>query len=76
MVLPWEHLRLVLAVVRHGTLAGAGRALGMSPAAFVAGIARGLGIDPGDVSTALTRPASERFDLSALRGRLELRLPL
>lgn len=34
MVLPWEQLRLVLALARHGTLAGAGRALGMSPAAL------------------------------------------
>ncbi len=40
MVLPWEHLRLVLAVVRHGTLAGAGRALGMSPAALEADLKR------------------------------------
>jgi DNA-binding transcriptional LysR family regulator len=34
VVLPWEQLRLVLALARHGTLAGAGRALGMSPAAL------------------------------------------
>ena len=40
MVLPWEQLRLVLAVARHGTLAGAGRALGMSPAALDAEIKR------------------------------------
>ena len=32
MVLPWEQLRLVLAVGRHGTLSGAARALGMAPA--------------------------------------------
>ena len=40
MVLPWEQLRLVLAVARHGTLAGAGRALGMSPAALDAELKR------------------------------------
>jgi len=40
VVLPWEQLRLVLAVARHGTLAGAGRALGMSPAALDAEIKR------------------------------------
>ena len=40
MVLPWEQLRLVLAVARHGTFAGAGRALGMSPAALDAEIKR------------------------------------
>jgi DNA-binding transcriptional LysR family regulator len=34
VVLPWEQLRLVLALARHGTLAGAGRALGMAPAAL------------------------------------------
>jgi DNA-binding transcriptional LysR family regulator len=34
VVLPWEQLRLVLALARHGTLAGAGRALGTSPAAL------------------------------------------
>ena len=34
MVLPWEQLRLVLAVTRHGTLAGAGRALGTAPDAL------------------------------------------
>jgi len=31
VVLPWEQLRLVLAVARHGTLPGAARALGMAP---------------------------------------------
>jgi DNA-binding transcriptional LysR family regulator len=31
VVLPWEQLRLVLAIARHGTLAGAGRALGIAP---------------------------------------------
>jgi DNA-binding transcriptional LysR family regulator len=31
VVLPWEQLRLVLAVGRHGTLSGAARALGMAP---------------------------------------------
>ena len=40
MVLPWEQLRLVLAVARHGTFAGAGRALGMSPAALDAELKR------------------------------------
>ena len=40
MVLPWEQLRLVLALARHGTLAGAGRALGMSPAALEAELKR------------------------------------
>jgi DNA-binding transcriptional LysR family regulator len=34
VVLPWEQLRLVLALSRHGSLAGAARALGMSPAAL------------------------------------------
>ncbi len=34
MVLPWEQLRLVLAVARHGTLSGAARALGLAPDAF------------------------------------------
>jgi DNA-binding transcriptional LysR family regulator len=34
VVLPWEQLRLVLALARHGTLAGAARALGMSPGAL------------------------------------------
>jgi DNA-binding transcriptional LysR family regulator len=34
VVLPWEQLRLVLALARHGTFAGAGRALGMSPSAL------------------------------------------
>lgn len=40
MVLPWEQLRLVLALARHGTFAGAGRALGMSPAALEAELKR------------------------------------
>ena len=40
MVLPWEQLRLVAALARHGTLAGAGRALGMSPAALEAELKR------------------------------------
>jgi len=40
VVLPWEQLRLVLALARHGTLAGAGRALGMSPAALEAELKR------------------------------------
>jgi len=31
VVLPWEQLRLVLAIARHGTLAGAGHALGIPP---------------------------------------------
>lgn len=34
MVLPWEQLRLVLAIARHGTLTGAARALGMAPEAL------------------------------------------
>jgi len=34
VVLPWEQLRLVLAIARHGALAGAGRALGMSAASL------------------------------------------
>ena len=34
MVLPWEQLRLVLALARHGTLSGAARALGMAPEAL------------------------------------------
>ena len=34
MVLPWEQLRLVLAIARHGTLSGAARALGMAPEAL------------------------------------------
>jgi DNA-binding transcriptional LysR family regulator len=38
--LPWEQLRLVLAVARHGTFAGAGRALGMSPATLDAELKR------------------------------------
>lgn len=36
MVLPWEQLRLVLALARHGTLSGAARALRTSPDALVA----------------------------------------
>ncbi len=40
MVLPWEQLRLVLALARHGTLAGAGRALGMAPGALEAELKR------------------------------------
>jgi DNA-binding transcriptional LysR family regulator len=40
VVLPWEQLRLVLALARHGTFAGAGRALGMSPAALEAELKR------------------------------------
>ena len=40
MVLPWEQLRLVLALARHGTFAGAGRALGMSPTAVEAELKR------------------------------------
>jgi len=40
VVLPWEQLRLVLALARHGTLAGAGRALGMSPPALEAELKR------------------------------------
>ena len=40
MVLPWEQLRLVLALARHGTFAGAGRALGMSPAGLEAELKR------------------------------------
>jgi len=34
VVLPWEQLRLVLALARHGTLSGASRALGMAPEAL------------------------------------------
>jgi DNA-binding transcriptional LysR family regulator len=40
VVLPWEQLRLVLALARHGTLAGAGRALGMAPGALEAELKR------------------------------------
>lgn len=40
MVLPWEQLRLVLALARHGTLAGAARALGTSPGALDAEVTR------------------------------------
>jgi len=40
VVLPWEQLRLVLALARHGTFAGAGRAVGMSPAALEAELKR------------------------------------
>ena len=40
MVLPWEQLRLVLALARHGTLAGAARALGTSPGAVEAELKR------------------------------------
>jgi DNA-binding transcriptional LysR family regulator len=40
VVLPWEQLRLVLALARHGTLAGAGRALGTSPEALEAELKR------------------------------------
>ena len=40
MVLPWEQLRLVLALARHGTFAGAGRALGMAPGALEAELKR------------------------------------
>ncbi|HEY1417282.1 MAG TPA: LysR family transcriptional regulator, partial [Myxococcaceae bacterium] len=40
MVLPWEQLRLVLALARHGTLPGAARALGMSPGALDAEVTR------------------------------------
>ncbi len=36
MVLPWEQLRLVLALARHGALSGAARALRMSPDALEA----------------------------------------
>jgi len=34
VVLPWEQLRLVLALARHGTLSGAARRLGMAPDAL------------------------------------------
>lgn len=47
MVLPWEQLRLVLAVARHGTLSGAARALGTSPGALEAelkGVERSAGV--------------------------------
>lgn len=40
MVLPWEQLRLVLAVARHGALSGAARALGMAPDALDAELKR------------------------------------
>jgi DNA-binding transcriptional LysR family regulator len=40
VVLPWEQLRLVLALARHGTFAGAGRALGMSPSVLEAELKR------------------------------------
>jgi len=40
VVLPWEQLRLVLAVARHGALAGAARALGMAPDALEAELKR------------------------------------
>jgi DNA-binding transcriptional LysR family regulator len=40
VVLPWEQLRLVLALARHGTLAGAGRALGMAPGPLEAALKR------------------------------------
>ena len=47
MVLPWEQLRLVLAVGRHGTLSGAARALGMAPDALereLKGVERSAGV--------------------------------
>ena len=47
MVLPWEQLRLVLAVGRHGTLSGAARALGMAPGELeeqLKGVERAAGI--------------------------------
>jgi len=40
VVLPWEQLRLVLALARHGTLSGAARALGTSPDAVEADLKR------------------------------------
>lgn len=40
MVLPWEQLRLVLALARHGTFAGAARGLGMAPGALEAALKR------------------------------------